>query len=227
MTRKPHLILLPLAAALLLGLAACERLTVTDNEPPVAEKEPEVVLPADHVKPVTGIYAIDPAHTMVLAQWSHFGFSNPSANFGDADGRIVINAANMSASSVDVTLPLSGLASFSADFDQHLRGADFFDAAAFPVAHFASTKVTPLGADRYEVTGELTIKGQSRVVVLDAKLNGAGEHPMTQVPSLGLDATTTVKRSDFGLGLHAPMVSDEVTLRITSEASRVDDSAKP
>lgn len=166
--------------------------------------------------PVT--YEIDPNHTDVVAQWSHFGYSNPIAHFGDVDGTIVYDADDVSASSVEVTLPLSGLDSHVAKFDEHLRSDDFFDAANHPEATFRSTAVEAAGEGKLKVTGDLTIKGISKPVVLDVTLNEAGPHPMTKREAIGFDATTTLKRSDFDLGMYAPNVSDEVQLRITTEA---------
>src|SRR3546814_1197440 len=95
---------------------------------------------------------------MVIAQWNHFGFSNPYANFGDVDGTLVYDADDVSASSVEVTLPLTGMDSFSDDFDKHLLSADFFDIAKFPAATFKSTKVEAAGEGKLKVTGDLTIK---------------------------------------------------------------------
>lgn len=166
--------------------------------------------------PVT--YRIDPNHTQVLASWSHFGFSNPVANFGEAEGAIVYDADDVSASSVQVTLPLSGLDAFVPAFNEHLRSADFFEAETYPEVTFTSTKVEAAGEDGLQVTGDLTIKGITRPVVLDVTLNKAAEQPMAKRQAIGFDATTTVKRTDFGLGKFAPNVSDEVTLRITTEA---------
>lgn len=165
--------------------------------------------------PVT--YKLDPAHTDVIAQWSHFGFSNPSAHFGNADGTLVYDADNVAASSVNVTLPLSGLNGFTAKFDEHLRSADLFDAAKFPSASFKSSKVEDLGGGKLKVSGELTIKDITKPVVLDVTLNKVGEN-MQKQPAIGFDASTEIKRSDFGLGLYAPAVSDEVKIRITTEA---------
>jgi polyisoprenoid-binding protein YceI len=167
--------------------------------------------------PVT--YQIDPGHTNVLASWSHFGFSNPSINFGDVRGTIVYDADDVTASSVEVTLPIRGIGAASAEFYEHLTGSGWFDAENHPEATFRSTAVESAGDGRLKVTGDLTIKGVTRPVVLDVVLNRAGDHPMTKRPAIGFDATATVKRSDFGLGNYAPMVSDEVTLRITTEAS--------
>lgn len=167
--------------------------------------------------PVT--YQMDPNHTMVLASWSHFGFSNPVANFGNADGKIVYDPQDAKKSSVEVTLPLSGLQAFVADFNTHLKSADFFDAEKFPTATFKSTEVKYLGkSGKLKVRGDLTIKGITKPVELDATLNKLGEHPMAKRAAVGFDATTTLKRSDFDLGMYAPNVSDEVQLRITTEA---------
>ena len=167
--------------------------------------------------PVT--YKIDPTHTIVLAQWNHFGFSNPSASFGNVEGTLVYDAADVARSSVEVTLPLSGLEGFSAKFNEHLRSADFFDAIKFPSASFKSTKVEAAGEGKLKVTGDLTVKDITRPVVLDVTLNKAADHPMTKAPTIGFDATTTLSRTEFGVGNYAPAVSDEVELRITTEAS--------
>jgi polyisoprenoid-binding protein YceI len=164
-------------------------------------------------------YRMDPAHTDVIAQWSHFGYSNPIAHFGDVDGTIVYDAENVGASSVEVTLPMSGMSSHVAKFDEHLRSAELFDVANFPEATFKSTKVESAGEGKLTITGDLTIKGVTRPVVLAATINKVADHPMSKQPTAGFDATASFKRSDFGLGLYAPAVSDEVQIRITTEAS--------
>ncbi|WP_454261852.1 YceI family protein [Pseudoxanthomonas mexicana] len=172
--------------------------------------------------PVT--YKLDPGHTNVLASWNHFGYSNPSINFGQVDGTLVYDAEQVSASSVQVTLPLTGLSALADQFYDHLTSDKWFDAAKYPAATFKSTRVEAAGEGKLKVTGDLTIKGITKPVVLDVTLNKAGEHPMKKVPAIGFDATATVKRSDFGVGAYAPMVSDEVALKITTEATA--DAAK-
>lgn len=167
--------------------------------------------------PVT--YKIDPNHTNVLASWSHFGFSNPSINFGQVDGTIVYDADKVSGSSVQVTLPLTGLSALADQFYDHLTSGDWFDAAKYPSATFKSTKVEAAGEGKLKVTGDLTVKGVTKPVVLDVTLNKAGQQPQAKRPAVGFDATATVKRSDFGLGAYVPNVSDEVSLRITTEAT--------
>lgn len=220
-------LLLPLALAA--AITACSK--PADTAAPAAAPAETAAAPADAaaaapaapeaaaIQIAAGTYKLDPTHTDVLVQWSHMGFSNPSAHFGNADGTLVYDAADVGKSSVEVTLPLSGLNSFTAKFDEHLRSADFFDAAKFPTATFKSTKVEAAGTNKLTVTGDLTVKGITKPVVLDVTVNGAGEHPMAKVPSVGFDATTTIKRSDFGVGAYAPAVSDDVKVRITTEAS--------
>lgn len=166
--------------------------------------------------PVT--YKIDPNHTDVVASWSHFGFSNPIAHFGQVDGSITYDPKNVGTSKVDVTIPLSGLDSHVEKFDEHLRSADFFDAEKYPNITFKSTKVEAAGDKKLRVFGDLTIKGVTKQVVLDTTINKIGEQPMAKRAAAGFDATTTIKRSDFGVDKYAPNVSDNVTIRITTEA---------
>ncbi|HEU4991825.1 MAG TPA: YceI family protein [Luteimonas sp.] len=167
----------------------------------------------------TGVtYRIDPNHTVVLATWSHFGYSNPSANFGGATGTITYDAAAPEKSSVEVVLPMSGLDTFVPRLDEHLKTADFFDAAQYPQATFRSTSVKALGEGRLEVTGTLELHGVQKPVVLEAKLNKVADGDGSRPGKIGFDATATLKRSDFGITRMIPMVADEVALRITTEA---------
>lgn len=163
-------------------------------------------------------YKIDANHTDVIASWSHFGFSNPIAHFGKVDGFITYDPAKVGDSKVEVTIPLSGLNSHVEAFDEHLRSDDFFDAANHPNITFKSTSVKSAGKDKLAVTGDLTIKGITKSVTLDVTINKLGVQPMAKREAAGFEATTTIKRSDFGVGKYAPNVSDEVKISITTEA---------
>lgn len=163
-------------------------------------------------------YTLDPGHTMVLFSWNHFGFSNPVANLGIGEGKLVFDDKNPAASSVEVSMPLDKLDTHVGALDEHLKKPDFFDAAKYPVITFKSTRVQALGGNKYKVTGDLTVHGVTHPVVLDATLNRQGVHPMAKVPAIGFDATATIKRSDFGVGAYVPNVSDEVKIHITTEA---------
>ena len=166
--------------------------------------------------PVT--YKLDPGHTMVLFSWNHFGYSNPTANLGQVDGTLVYDEKDPSKATVEATLPLAGLDTFVPKLDEHLKSADFLDAAKYPNVTFKSTKVTPAGKGKLKVVGDLTVHGVTKPVTLDVTLNKVGPHPMMKVQTVGFDATTTIKRSDFGVGAYVPNVSDEIKIRITTEA---------
>ena len=160
--------------------------------------------------PVT--YKIDPTHTIVLAQWNHFGFSNPSASFGNVEGTLVYDAADVARSSVEVTLPLSGLEGFSAKFNEHLRSADFFDVETFPEMTFVSTSF-----DGSTLVGDLTIKGVTKAVTLDVEYNGVATDPWGNEKA-AFEAKGELNRTDWGLTWNAALekggvlVSEKITL---------------
>ena len=120
-------------------------------------------------KPVA--YQIDPTHTATVFSWNHFGFSTPSANFRDIQGTINVDEAVPANSSVNVTIPVSSLNSNVQALDEHLQSADFFDAVKYPTITFKSTKVETKDKKKFKITGDLTIKGVTKPVVLDAVLN--------------------------------------------------------
>lgn len=168
-------------------------------------------------KPVT--YTIDPTHTATVFKWDHFGFSTPSGNFSNIQGQIVVDNDKPANSSVHVRIPLSSINTNVKALDEHLQGADFFDAVKYPNITFKSTKVQAVGKNKYKITGDLTIKNVTKPVVLDAVLNKQGEHGMLKVPAIGFNATTSFKRSDFGVGAYVPNVGDTITVNITTEAT--------
>ncbi len=105
-------------------------------------------------------------------------------------------------------------------FDAHLKSPDLFDTARFPTATFKSTAIEVTGPSTGKISGELSLRGVTRPVVLDAVFNGAGVHPMNKKYIAGFNATTKLKRSDFGLTYALPVVGDEVTLTISAEFIR-------
>lgn len=170
---------------------------------------------AVHAAPVT--YTLDPGHTMVLFSWSHFGFSNPTANLGVSQGTLVYDPAAPTKATVDVTMPLSALDTHVPALDEHLKKPDFFDAEKYPTVTFKSTKVAVAGKDKLKVTGDLTVHGVTKPVTLDVTINKVGDHPMLKAPAAGFNATATIKRSDFGIGAYVPAVSDDIKIAITTE----------
>ncbi|WP_151766589.1 YceI family protein [Acinetobacter seifertii] len=164
-------------------------------------------------------YKIDPTHTATVFSWNHFGFSTPSANFSDIQGVIKVDNAKPANSSVDVTIPLSSVNTNVPALDKEFQQEAWFNAAKYPNITFKSTKVETKDKKHFKIIGDLTVKGVTKPVVLDAVLNKQGEHPMAKVPAIGFNATTSFNRSEFGLGSYVPNVGDKITVNITTEAT--------
>jgi polyisoprenoid-binding protein YceI len=163
-------------------------------------------------------YTIEPDYTQAVFRWNHLGFSNPAAQFSQGQGTLEFDPAAPTRACVQVTIPLSSLNTGVPALDEHLRSEDFFEVAKFPTATFRSTRIEPgMGKDRLKVTGELNLHGVTRPVTLDVVVLKVGSNPRTQLATVGFEATTTLKRSDFGLGAFVPQVSDEIRLQITSQ----------
>ncbi|MDD9316865.1 YceI family protein [Acinetobacter lactucae] len=171
-------------------------------------------------------YKIDPTHTATVFSWNHFGFSTPSANFSNIQGVIKVDNAKPANSSVNVTIPLSSVNTNVPALDKEFQEEAWFNAAKYPNITFKSTKVETKDKKHFKITGDLTVKGVTKPVVLDAVLNKQGEHPMAKVPAIGFNATTSFKRSDFGLGNYVPNVGDKITVNITTEATAANAAKK-
>lgn len=165
-------------------------------------------------------YVFDKSHTDIRFMVDHFGYSTITGDFHEFDGRLLLDEDNLANSSIEVTIDLRSLDSGWEDRDEHFKSEDFLEVSEYPRATFASTSITADGEERYEVDGELTMHGITRPVTLDVEVNKIGTHPLTGARTIGFDATTSIKRSEFDAGMHAPAVSDEVTIHITSEMPR-------
>jgi polyisoprenoid-binding protein YceI len=165
-------------------------------------------------------YTFEPQHTQGVIRWNHLGFANPTAQFNNVEGTLEFDAADPVHSSVVVTIPLTSMSTGVPDLNDDFRSSDFFDLAKFPTAAFKSTKVEKGAApDTLKVAGDLSLHGITRPVALDVTINKIGTNPRNKVPTVGFEATATLKRSDFGLGLYVPQVSDEIQIHITAEAA--------
>jgi len=169
----------------------------------------------DPAKVTGGTYAVDPSHTQVLFGFNHLGYSHNMGIFAGPTGSLVLDPKNPAQAKVDVTFPVNSIATGVPKFNDHLMSADFFDAAKFPTATFKSKSVAVDGTGA-DIVGDLTIKGVTKEVTLDASLVGVGPNPMSKKETVGFSAITTIKRSDFGLGYGVPMVGDAVELKIVA-----------
>ena len=165
----------------------------------------------------SGKYTLDSSHGYITFTYSHLGFSNPRVGFNSFDTVLDLDSSNPENSTVEVTIDAASIDSRVAEFNEHLNGADFFNTAEHPTITFKSTSVVATSANTFDVTGDLTILGVTRPVTLATTINKAANHPMLNLPTVGVSATTTLLRSEWGLGAYVPAVSDEVELSIEVE----------
>ena len=166
---------------------------------------------------VSGEYTPDSAHRYITFSYLHQGFSRPMVRWRAWDGTLNWDAENPENSSVSVTIDASSVDSGVDEFDGHLRGERFFDVENHPEITFESTSISRTGDTTGTITGDLTIKGNTKPVTLDAAFNKGAFNERDGVYKLGFSGTTTVKRSDFGVDAYVPYVSDEVDITIETE----------
>lgn len=168
-------------------------------------------------------YTLDPMHTQVRFTWSHFGFSSPGAMFRDVQGEVLADEDDPASSSVNATIQVDSIETGVPLLNEHLltQPENYFKVKQHPTITFKSTGIR--NADReereFDLVGTLTINGIRKEVVLDAEVNKIGPHPMWDgARAIGVNAETTIKRSDFGMDKYAPAVSDELDVEIVLEA---------
>jgi polyisoprenoid-binding protein YceI len=167
-------------------------------------------------------YVLDASHSQILFSYNHLGFSTTYGMFSGFEGEIMFDADDPSKSSVSVSMPVKMMFTGWEKRDAHFMSADFFAATDDEMVTFTSTGIEVTGENTAKITGDLTLNGVTKSVVLDAKLNQAGNHPMANKPWAGFDATTTIMRSDFEVGKFAPFVGDEVAIAISVEAMKAE-----
>lgn len=174
----------------------------------------------DKTRVTAGTYAADAGHTMVVWEVDHLGFSKYTGIFGDVTGTLVIDPKNLAAAKVDVTIPVAKVTTASAGLTSHLLRAgkdggkpDFFGATPADAKFVSTSVVLDSDGDEAKVTGNLTLNGVTKPVTLDVDFHGAGMG-MNKKETIGFQAETTIKRSDFGVSMGIPYVSDAVELEI-------------
>ena len=150
--------------------------------------------------PAPVAYKVDAAHSQVLFRITHLGISPITGRFNQVSAEVAFDSANPAASRVTARIPVASLDTNLPARDQHLRSADWFGVERHPEAVFTSRAVRPLGGRRYSITGDLSLKGVTRPLVLDAVYNGRIEAGADSLPHAGFVATGTIKRSDYAIG---------------------------
>lgn len=170
-------------------------------------------------------FTLESPHTQIIFNVSHLGFSHSYGKFTGYSGHITFDPEAPAASSVEVSIDAKSLELNDAKWNEHVRGADFIDAEKFPAITFKSTKIDVTGEKTANITGDLTLHGVTKPVVLAATLNKLDKHPMSGKNVAGFSATASLKRSDFGISYGLPNVGDEVNIIIEVETVPVESPA--
>ena len=140
----------------------------------------------------------DKAHSTIGFSARHMLIANVSGKFEDYDGKVMFDGKNIGAGMVDLTINVQSINTDNDKRDQHLRSSDFFDMDKYPTITFKSTKVVKGEGNNFKLTGDLTMKGVTKSVILDCVLNGIITDPMGNIRA-GFSGTGTIKRHDFNI----------------------------
>lgn len=201
------------ASALALLAAACSQLAPRGDvqRPPAA-----AVAHPDAIE-----WTLDPVHTRIVIAVDHAGFSRAIGTVSGTTGTLSLVPDGWDGAQVVADIPLSRLDFGDEAWNRAVAGPALLDSGRHPVAGFRSTGVEPLDASRARIRGQLTLRGTTREVVLDAVRNAERRHPLPPFrQTIGFSATTTLSRSAFGSTAWGSMVGDSVEVRIELEASR-------
>jgi polyisoprenoid-binding protein YceI len=168
-------------------------------------------------------WTIDQTHSTVEFVVKHMMISKTRGRFADITGEIDLDPENIAGASVNVTIDVASIDTRDAKRDEHLRSADFFDVANFPQMTFQSTEVHPLGKNKFQVIGDLTIRGVTQKTILEAEFAGIQSSPWGNEVA-GFEANTDINRKDFGLTWNVALetggvlVSDAIKINLGVEA---------
>ena len=191
-------------AILLLAVPALAQMPTT----PPGKPDQKLAMP--------GTYTVDGGHTQVLFTVNHMGFTEYTGQFTQPTGSLTLDSRNPAANKVSIVFPIAKVSTTVPALDAHLQKPEFFDATKYPTGSFVSTRVMVRGTTA-TITGNLTLKGVTKPVTLAARFIGAGIAPMgPKKTNVGFAATTSIKRSDFGIDYGIPLVSDRVDLVINA-----------
>ena len=177
-----------------------------------------VLLAAAPALAAPATYNLDSKHTQTSFAVKHLVISTVRGEFGKTEGKVVIDDADLTKSSVEATIDVATINTREPDRDKHLKTGDFLDLAKYPTITFKSTKVEAAGAGQLKVTGDLTIRGTTKSVVLAVTGPTAEVKDPWGNAKRGVSATTQINRKDFGVS-YGPdaVVSDLVKIQIDAE----------
>jgi polyisoprenoid-binding protein YceI len=198
---------------------------VSAQAPPAAAPAARPARPAftpasrDPAVAPAGGYKMDPDHTSVVFRILHEGTSYSTFRFYTVTGVLAWNPARIEDSKVDVTVDTKSIATPVINFSDRLTGANYLNSAMFPQARFVSTSIRRTGPTTGEITGNLTLLGQTKPITINGELVGVGPNARGQ-PTIGFKGSAKFKRSDFGLMTLLPQIGDEVELVLDADFNR-------
>jgi polyisoprenoid-binding protein YceI len=169
-------------------------------------------------------WRIDPSHSAANFSVRHLMVSTVRGQLGRVSGIVEYDGKDVRSIRADVTIDVNGITTQNEKRDGHLRSADFFDTATHPTITFTSKRVEPGASGAFKLVGDLTIRGTTKEVVLDAEPPAPVVKGMAGLVT-GTTATTRIKRLEYGLKYNAmveagPVVGDDVTITIDVEIGR-------
>ena len=164
-------------------------------------------------------FALDPVHTRVMLAVDHAGYSKAIGTVSGSTGVLAFDPGDWRSARLEARVPLQRLDFGDARWNQAVAAANLLDAGRQPEAVFISTQVEPVSDDEAIVHGELTLRGVTRPVALQVRMNALKRHPMPPFRrTAGFSATARLSRADFGIDAWPSMIGDAVELRIEAEA---------
>jgi polyisoprenoid-binding protein YceI len=166
----------------------------------------------------------DPYHSVLGFRVTHLGIADVPGHFNSYDVTITSSKEDFSDAVIALTAQTASIDTRVEPRNNHLKSADFFDVEKHPTMTFQSKSIRKAGANKYKVTGDLTLNGVTKPVTVTMEYRGTTANPNANgAPVAGFRITGEIKRSDFNLGdkFPAPMISDEVTIRADGEFGKV------
>ena len=161
----------------------------------------------------------DKPHSQLAFTVTHLGISDVSGTFNDFDVTVNSVKPDFSDASFELTAKIASIDTRVEARNNHLKSADFFDAAKYPELTFKSTSLKKQGKNNYKLSGDLTMRGITKPVTMNLKYRGATQNPMSKATTIGFQLDGIIKRSDFSVGADfpAPILSDEVNIKADGE----------
>ncbi|WP_226998958.1 YceI family protein [Flavisolibacter tropicus] len=168
---------------------------------------------------LNNVWKNDAPHSQLGFTVKHLGISDVSGTFNDFEVTVNSAKSDFSDAVIELTAKTNSIDTRVEARNNHLKSADFFDAAKYPTLTFKSTSLKKAGKNKYKLLGNLTLHGITKPVTMDLEYKGTVENPMSKKQTAGFQVTGVIKRSDFNLGngFPAPMISDDVRIKADGE----------